>query len=68
MNCDLSQTECQYMKRTLKYFWASSNSTSSGVGSSKKGYNFPESEEDDSGNDSNEEIEREIRRLNDQDG
>ena len=56
------------MKRTLKYFWASSNSTSSGVGSSKKGYNFPESEEDDSGNDSNEEIDREIRRLNDQDG
>ena len=34
----------------------------------KKAYNVPESEEDDSGNDSNEEIDREIRGLNDQDG
>ena len=34
----------------------------------KKAYNDPESEDDDSGNDSNEEIDREIRGLNGQDG
>ena len=36
------------MKRTLKDLWASSNSSSSGVGPSKKAYNVPESKEDDS--------------------
>ena len=48
------------MKRTLKDFWVSSNSSIRGVGPSKKAYKVPESEEDDSGNDTNEEIDREI--------
>ena len=46
------------MKRSLKDFGGSSNSSSSGVCPSKKAYNVPKSEE----------IDREIRELNYQDG
>ena len=46
------------MKRSLKDFWASRNSCNSGVHPLKKAYNVPESDADNRGNDSNEEIDK----------